>query len=517
MVTFWQTNVAIPGAEDLGPMPDIPGTAAGSADQNIENANALFPLLPYLDGSEVVSFLPSPFVNSDNQPIDLADVDPATITPETFLGLHLAHQLELLLRNGGSLTLNGQSPDERLDVVAGSDGSSVLVLQQLSKTDVMRLNQEDQSRIKGHLDTTNVSHSYLAFLAASWGVSMVEGSSRFAGEAEVAALVDATINWVNSHRDFRPPTGHPDTYKDIYIEQLELLKEQASGKSFVSISDLNDQIAAIRERCERVVEFTTFVRHQRFITEDAADDSIWLDYSSLDNNKVIAAGLENFLAQERRILQVKQQRQSLFQNSAGMDLATLISALQLTYNIQKEAEVAIMTEELQQQNALLRDYAEMQRMVNDVLKEFTGDDASTQVRNITGSTGEILDNVDGSGPSDFSVRERRAVIMFSEDFSGAAEGEKHPLEVLRGIERPLHNEADAGILAGPVIKYQPFTQSAWNLFSTQLADSVTLINQQSQILTNDISSSNQEKNRHYDLANGSLRRLNDLLTTISRS
>ena len=108
--------------------------------------------------------------------------------------------------------------------------------------------------------------------------------------------------------------------------------------------------------------------------------------------------------------------------------------------------------------------------------------------------------------------------MFSEDMSGGVlPDEEHPLEALRGIERPLQGEILIFDNNGVRYRYQAFTQSAWNLFSTQLADSVTLINQQSQILTNDISSSNQEKNRHYDLANGSWRRLNDLLTTISRS
>ncbi|KZM47362.1 hypothetical protein [Labrenzia sp. OB1] len=530
MTSFWNANVGI-SAQPAIPTANITGTSDGNSEQNLEDVHAFHPILPYLDeNAEVVSFLPSPIVGEEGELIDLAEVDLQTMTPDTFLGLHLAHQLELLLRNGGSLTLD-EGGDGRLDVVAGPDGSSVFVLQQLSTTEITLLNGEEQSRIKAHLDHETFPADYRAYLANAWGVSM--SGSELADLSDAAALITAAIGEVNE-----TDLGLYGTAKDLYIDQLELLQAAASEKSLFSLSGLNDEIAALMERFERVEAYAIYLsdNNQRSITLAESNSSYgWSRYhysgqSSLDSNKVIVDGLESFIAQEERILLVKQQRWSLVQNSAGMDLGTLIAALQMTYNIQKEAEVTILTEELQQQNALLRDYAEIQRMVNDVLKEFKGDNVNEQTRNYIGTqqlVADTIDNETGESESGLSMREVRAVRMFSTDKSGAALGSSHPIEVLRGIERPLQNQAvvfkfedesdPENSKAIYATEYETFTQSAWNIFSTQLADAVTMINQESQILTNEISSMNQQQNRHFDISNSSLRRMSDLVTQIGRS
>ncbi|MEL6683368.1 MAG: hypothetical protein AAFQ09_12110, partial [Pseudomonadota bacterium] len=104
----------------------------------------------------------------------------------------------------------------------------------------------------------------------------------------------------------------------------------------------------------------------------------------------------------------------------------------------------------------------------------------------------------------------------------------HPIESLRGINRPTFDiidpddgqEIDVFLPEDAEdleLELSRRSQNSWNIFASQLADTVTQINQESQILTNEISSLNRERNRHFDLANNSLRRLNDALLTIARA
>ena len=63
---------------------------------------------------------------------------------------------------------------------------------------------------------------------------------------------------------------------------------------------------------------------------------------------------------------------------------------------------------------------------------------------------------------------------------------------------------------------QLYRKGKWDSFSTQLADTVTILNQQNQIKQNDIENAKKQENRHFDLANNALRKMNDMLLTIGR-
>jgi hypothetical protein len=56
----------------------------------------------------------------------------------------------------------------------------------------------------------------------------------------------------------------------------------------------------------------------------------------------------------------------------------------------------------------------------------------------------------------------------------------------------------------------------WDSSSTQLNDSVTLLNQRNQLKQNEIESAARQQNRHFDLGNNALKKMNDLLMTIGR-
>ncbi|MEI2384504.1 hypothetical protein [Breoghania sp. JC706] len=499
---------------DPNPLKTLPGSADdGSADAlNKGNAETLF---PYMDGTSAETSLPNP-VDETGAEVDLATVDLASITPKFFSGLHSSQQLQLLNRAeaGGKLVLTGGG--ERLDVLLGSDGRTVLVLQALSKTDLAPMPNADQALIADYTTALNATApDVVADLAAAWGVSL--GATATSYREAMKALVQEKIDFIENDGSAN---------RDLFTDQLNLIIERIDKNSLFSSANINSEISDIVDRYTRMRQFEKAVSAQSFSDSVTVPEKL----NSLDNNVTITSGLESFLAQEKRLLELAKQRHSISQSGSldgkRLDLPSLISMLQLSYNIKKEAEVAVLTEELQQQNALLRDYAAMQKLVNDVLKTFpSGEEGSKQKRNIDGTTDEKV--VSGADPNwstanmDLDTQERRAMIMFDSYYSGPNLLKLgHPLEDLRGITRPLEDFSKRKVINDKTKEEATVlvtkTQSAWNIYSTQLADAVTLINQNSQILTNDISSMNQERNRHFDLANNALRRLNDSLTSIAR-
>ena len=59
-------------------------------------------------------------------------------------------------------------------------------------------------------------------------------------------------------------------------------------------------------------------------------------------------------------------------------------------------------------------------------------------------------------------------------------------------------------------------KDTWNAFNSSLSDTVSQLNQQSQLKMNDINSATKQKDRHFDLANNSLSKMNDMIQTIAR-
>ncbi|MEQ8784619.1 MAG: hypothetical protein RIE06_33700 [Roseibium album] len=505
--SFWSDAFLFPESATPNPNPthSIPGSSDGNTSSQANQGNAETDF-PFLDGSSEDTRLPPP-LDEDGNPIDLQTVDLADISPDLFSGsFHSAHQLELLHRFGGALVLGTGS--DRLDVLMGADGRTVLTLQQIPKNDLAQLSFEDQILVANYLADSTVPDAVKELLAFTWEVTV--GDSVDNNRAAAAALIDAAIDAIKAAGS---------SYDEVYIEQLETLKALLGKNALFSQTALQTQISEVTERFERMHAFEA-VEAQTAINN--APDGFHTGLNSQDGNTAILSGLQIFLEQEQRYLDIQKQRLAVASTGSSLDLPTLVATLQLIYNVKQEAEVAILTEELQQQNELLKDYAEMQRIANEVLKSFpSGSDADEEKRNAAGGS-ENEGFFDTSGiafPDRLSDDDLRALLMFDSAFSGAAAGSAHPLEDLRGITRPLA-DLFGNLRPNGTTRFvgalNALEQSDWNLMSTQLADAVTLINQQSQILSNDISAFNQQSNRHFDLGNSALRRMMDLINTIAR-
>ncbi len=480
----------------------------------------------------------SPDVDANGNPLTPQNVfpnsvaipGPGAIPVEDFFSFHSAHQLQYVDQFGTDIPSTPELPvaggkslafirgDTRFDIVTSPDGRRVFILQQLTKADVAILSREDQDALAGALgqldaDVRAQLENVIGAQSGGTAREVLEAALDLARDEINGSPLDANgdpgpfpgLFGLRSFGDNPFNQANVDDARKVFLDQLENLEKRANESAFINQAEINTRIDDLMRRARRADAF--FAGTQR-----PATDSPTLGFGpiqSLDREGSRFPGLENafkaFIAQETRIRDLDNQRLQLAQTGflnggRALDGPNLIAIFQLNYNLVREAEVNAETEELTQQNALLRDYAAIQQLVNDALAEFDGDGSGD--RNILGFDGR--QNFLGR-PED--VRDKIRFI---------SSGARHPIEELRGIQRPDFDLLERRGDGSGFFDLKEFSQNQLNIFASQLADTVTQINQESQILTNEISNLNRERNRHFDLANNALRRLNDSLQTIAR-
>ncbi|WP_341367306.1 hypothetical protein [Yoonia sp. BS5-3] len=442
-----------------------------------------------------------------------------------FFNFHSSHQLEYVLQFGEVVTGSVDARILELDqdgvllhVVAIPGDPRVFVLEQLTKADLAIIATDTEEALAnaiGMLDPT-LQTEIESVLGAEAGVAALAALQDIIDNAN--DQIDGYFNASNTS-DFS--AAEIAEFKAVFADQIENIETRAAESRFFALAEIQTRVEAILARANRANEFFITVENppEQFIRNGVALSDQFINVNAPDgadtSQSGILASFNVFIAQETRIRDLDNQRLQLAQTgllSTGraLDGPNLIAIFQLNYNLTREAEVNAETEELNQQNALLQVYANIQQLVNDALREFaTGEDGAEEERNILG----IKD--DDQGISTLTATQRN-LIAFVEDLLVGQSTVSHPIESLRGINRPTldiiaNGDGDEeGTL-------NTFSQNALNIFASQLADTVTQINQESQILTNEISSINRERNRNFDLANNALRRLNDTLLTIARA
>lgn len=560
-------NVPLPTSQING---SAAGTNTSDADGNVSiptNAERAEFLFPFFDGVE--QKLPANAVSQDGLTEYIFDRGPEDTLPATperdedgnvipgselfenvvtltagasdvpvqdFFGFHSAHQLEYVLQfgielagtNGARMATFEDENGNRFDVVAIPGERRVFTLQQLTKADLAIIATEVEEALAVAIGTLpeNLRNQIESAVGASAGV-----------QGEVDAIIQAALTTINGNQEtgdggipglFATPltSTDPDAddellarqseFREVFTKQIANIQTRAAQSSFLDVNEIRDRVNEIVRRAERADKFFTVAQIPPSLSDEVDGLSINVNAPLGDDSSQsgIRQAFDNLIAQETRLRDLDNQRLQLAQTGQlnggrALDGPNLIAIFQLNYNLTREAEVSAETEELNQQNALLQVYAAVQQLVNDALREFsTGEDGAEEERNIFG-------RLDGNGnPQNIDqVSEReRLLISFIDSGVRGRSTIGHPIEELRNINRPTLNttENDGGAL-------RTFSQNELNIFASQLADTVTQINQESQILTNEISSLNRERNRHFDLANNSLRRLNDALLTIART
>ncbi|MEM8575993.1 MAG: hypothetical protein AAGF48_15395 [Pseudomonadota bacterium] len=483
----------------------------------------------------------------DTTPLD-SGLTNANIQSGDFINLHTAQQAALINELGINgvvyFAANGQRiPTAQLGLVtpaltavlsteaADVDKSKrqVYILEFMQKPDFALLPLADQERLAGTASfnayaesiglTPNTTSSPIATntvaTARASALSLIDTAAQQKGiPTSVAAITLPVSNTFPLATDDMEP----------FSRQIEILRARVQNQGVFSEADIARELKLITDRFDRAEAFfealytvngTTGARVPRDLENGSGNLNAGVidptGTTSTTGNALtqapnLVAGYDVFIEQEKAIANLAQQRDLLAGSRSvelpsangqtvrrRLDAPTLIMLFQQYQNLTAEARVAAETEEIRQQNLLLTSYNAMQQAVNETLEKFTntGESAASETESMT-----------------VNAANRRVVAMFEANLGNR----RHPIEILRGITtRPTFDVLNnAGAAQG-------FQKTRWESYGTQLSDSVSTINQGTQIKMNDINSLDRQKNRHFDLANNAVRKLADTLQNISRA
>ncbi len=340
-----------------------------------------------------------------------------------FLQAHSIHQLEYIKSKGATITFTDSSVSpsvtyttkvlnlvvngETLSYMASTDGTSVINVAKLSLGGIARLNQADQALVSKTDGFTQIASSL--GLTADGGGGVERGNLK--------SLVQTLLNTVTN--DAFPSTSTDadvTSARTIFSQELTLILERLDNTTVFSISALQTKLSEISQRIERVRAFTDTLKE---VPDKASAFARGLDYDKLKE------GLTSFLREEKRIA-VNDTRIARLAKLAklgipNLDLPSLIVEFQTLYEIDSRARADADTVEVKQQNAMLADYNEYQRVITLTAGGFPAkDDGKTAM--------EIKDD----------TLDARVKNMFDARWGTVI----HPIEKLTSTKRPVQYTAE---------------------------------------------------------------------------
>lgn len=519
--TYWEDQNKTPADGVLDQTPgltkDIPYHFLPGSDVGLDSAvneAASEALFPTYDG--VTNKLPPPSATANPDFATDFAKSPSALTADKFLNWHSAHQLEYIQSKG--TTIPGTNPAQKavvvgtspntMTAVASSDGLRVYVVENLQKRDFSIMPTKDQQAIAATAAfTTNGVGARLALTTSETLIMEgdgVDGSTTERGINDVISDIktlfpDASTSVGLMSKDDR----------DVFLKEIQNIIDRVQNHMKVySFTDIMKQVTEVSERFRRAIEFARTPGADGGPNNETTafgDGKQYRNVVSLDGGETIKRGFQVFMEQEKRMLAIDNERLKIASTGLvkdkRLDAPNLVFLLQLQYNLTVEAKSTAETQEINQQNDLLKTYALMQQIINDTVKNFNHSDSKDD-RALLGKNG--ADHL----TSELTDQQAKVISMFEDALNGA----RHPIEILRKVSRPLEDAFN-----NDNKKLNEYLKPHWDAFATQLSDTVTLINQESQIKMNDINSLDKQKNRHFDLANGALQKMNEMIQNIARA
>lgn len=466
-----------------------------------------------------------------------------------------------------SLTVGGQT----LQFMLSQDGQRVINLTTLQKADIAKLTLAEQTALTQSSGWSTLKDTLGLDTASTTLLNQLIGTPSNASAGSPRKLIVDTFAGRASWNSMTQPDV------DLFLDQLAVMQRRFEGSAIIDQNTIQLETAKIVERFQRAFDFAN-VRPQETIVEyrlydedgnelGRGDNEYTARTISSDGNATIRRGYEEFLRAERQILAALETRESVANSvlfrDPKLDVPNLIFRLQQLYEFEAAGRQDAGTEEMKQLHKLLTDYGIMQRLVNETIGFYNAKESDEKRRFLNiGADADDPDSVDdtqrnksesylerkyaltsdvedGGGltilrtdtqqnndgtpqyewgiqldQAGLSESERRAVTMFMDE-SYVYSDVLHPMEIRAGVEdRPKIDLADdSGKGEGSLFLHR---KGKWDSFSTQLSDRVTILNQQNQIKQNEIENDKKQENRHFDLANNALRKMNDMLLTIGR-
>lgn len=509
--TYWNTQSQVPANKVLDPTPGdallrpylgLRGSVGVSlsAPQIAADAAALFPVF---DG--VSNILPNP------------PADYAAPTPASFMQWHSAHQVAwlgdfgtIITATDGPATITSRAAtlgagSNSLRLVLSADARQAIAVNTLTPDTIAKLPLEDQRLIA--LDPT-----FQTEIADPFGLRPASGDTSIdtvrtlmrQGVLAAQAIIQSAPDFVAGQGAafLANPALRSNLYHYMFLEELGLLSQRLDGMAIFHPDSITAEVKAISERFERLHAYKSVVPETTTTTPSGT-----ANVNSSDGGASMAQAAEIFVQVESRIYDMAVQRFNIAQTglfqSRRLDTPSLTFLLQNMQTMSDEAKAEGKTEEMNQNNRLLEDYAAMQRALTRTL----------QVYNAPAVTPASLVAL-ADGPATIAQADA-PVMMFASRFApggfgGAAANTYHPVERLKNIERPLLDlvETDAPLWVGQKKSY-------WDRAANSLGEATKQLGQDTQIQMDTINQLNKMKNRHFELASNVLNKTAEMLRMLS--
>lgn len=431
--------------------------------------------------------------------------DFASPSAGSFMNWHAAHQLEYLHSHGtptvvtdeaGTLTARvaGVPGPPDLSVFLTQDGRQAINLATLMPVDIAQLSLDDQ-RVLAALPqfADQIAPAFnLRPAAGDAGPGTVRDEIR-AEIAQIRAQIAASPRYLDGEmaRFDSDPAARRELYHYFFLGQLDLLEGRLAKMAVFNTDAIGQITAGVIERYLRLERYVSMTPET-----PAVGASLPRNVNTSDSGASVAAAAEIFLGVEARLYDIARARFELAEtgafNGRPADVPQLVFVMQSLATRAAEAEAR--TEELNQNNLLLRDYSRMQDVLNRTLKVYA--DLEPEALVSVGSFGTL---------ANVPLADQPVIAMFNQSGMDATNS-YHPVESERGVVRPLLD-----MLAVPLVTHP---KDAWDRFSIALGNATQQIGRDSQIRMQEIARMNEQKNQHYEMGSSVLSRTAEIIRTI---
>ncbi|WP_068310234.1 hypothetical protein [Polycladidibacter hongkongensis] len=352
-------------------------------------------------------------------------------TPAEFAGWHSAIQLKYMQdkipqaqQNSGNAYIekNGQ----KIGVILSEDGRRVIIVDQLDKSRIMRMSRVEQERL--------VNNTQFLQVASRLGLSPNAEAPTVNVKVVQDTIVNVELNKIKAAVPSKASSAQQSRFaedKKVYEKQLQMLNDEISNMRIYSPRELQAKVAAIKKRFDRAFNAINIPEPSNTAQLNTASNVV-----SADGNASIKKAYNVYIAQEKRILALAESSKQMLSlggiSSDGsgnpltvrkLDVPTIVAMLQNQASLKKQAIIAMRTQQLTQLNTLSQAYSEMQRLVNETLKQFvaTGKKAEEEKHKL-------------KLPEPMSTFTKTVIQMFNQDTAGL----NHPVEVDYKVTRPTN-------------------------------------------------------------------------------
>ena len=503
MTTFWESMRltegmprsaagSVPSIANEQPYVDLAEPTDGAPPKSTISTDAAT-LFPVYDASTTATS----FSSFQTKPSRFDDPPTSLDLMADFVDWHTGWQLEYLEKNGTDspkrLILGGATwtYGSTLTAVMSVDRSRINLVEHLSRFDLMALGKDDQAAIA----TTD------AFKDASNGAAV-----RFNLVPSGAQVSDAVRTDLEAQCDTYSSgfvtTGSSMSETDVsyFKDGVALIKATLSEKAMFDLAQIKLQLEDIKKRYSLAFAYSA-------VTEETKDATTgrYANVIGLDQGASLKKSYSVLVTNEQAILDINSRiRAMLTENETKtkgrMSAPALVASVQFLTNMRKSFEVKSLTEEINQQRALIETYVAIQKVVNNTSGRLGTDISSTKVAQDSETLTEISDY------AELGETAKRVINMFD----AGSPSVEHPIEKLNSWQRPTFDMiSDSG-----AVTMNAYGKRVWDGFGSNLIDQIQIISDDTQIKTSRLNKTESERNKHSDLATRANGRMMEIIYSV---